>query len=164
METGGNELFNSKNKTLNAANHQHHGKPVRVRTIEFLCKLYDLFCPRMVLQTFQKRLYPLKQNDFPETLADFANSLVTITNSLLLRFIAYILGAQVMTDRLLLLHAFNAISSRLCAHSNCSSTKSKNYFSHIFSCKVDLTMRRRLYFDDREMKWIREIKWIFKMK
>jgi len=32
------------------------GKPVRVRTIEFLCKLYDFFYPQMVFQAFQIRL------------------------------------------------------------------------------------------------------------
>ena len=60
--------------------------------------------------------------------------------------------------------SIQSISCKLCAQSNCSSIKSKNYFSDIFSCRIALTMRRRLYFDDREMKWISEIKWIWKIK
>ena len=86
----------------------------------------------MVFQAFEMRLYtsPPQEKRFPEALADFANSLVTITNSLLLRFIAYILGAHVRADRLSLLHGIQSISYKLCAQSNRHQSKAKIIFGY----------------------------------
>lgn len=44
------------------------------------------------------------------------------------------------------------------------SAKRQKLFLDIFYCRIDLTIQRQLYFDDREMNWILKIKWIWKMK
>ena len=132
-ETSGNELFNSKNETLNAANHQHHGKPVRVRTIEFLCKLGNFFYPRMVLPAFQKRLYtPPQEKRFPEALADFAKFFVALINNRLFRFIANMLIAPIMSDRLSLLRPFNRFHVNYVHSQTVINQKQKLFFGYFF--------------------------------